>query len=158
MIRRYAEECDNIVEFGVWRAHGSTWALLAGKPTSMTSVDISYHPNIEQVREAAKREGIDYHFVLGDSATMEIPPCDLLFIDSRHTYKQMTKELLAHSLMVESYIIMHDTVTSWDVDLSTGEEGIGRAIDEFIERHEKAWEVKEHATNQHGLMVLERTT
>ena len=131
-MKRLAGRCDTIVEFGVWRAHGSTWAFLAGRPKRMISLDIRYHINIEQVRQVAEDEGIDFHFVLGDSRAFEMPECDLLFIDSDHTYAQMRAEL-KHAPKVRRWILMHDTVTCWEKSINSDEEGIGRAIEEFLE-------------------------
>lgn len=41
-LRRYSSLCDSVVEMGV-RYIVSTWALLAGKPKKMISIDIQ-HP------------------------------------------------------------------------------------------------------------------
>ncbi len=72
-IKKYAEECETIVELGV-RIPISTFALMMGKPKKLTSVDI-LHPNhfgggyeLELVYEYAKQENIEKHeFKKGES-------------------------------------------------------------------------------------------
>ena len=65
-INKYACLCNSIVELGV-RGMVSTWALLAGYPWTVVSVDI-VHPsehkgNVEEVIEIAKKRGISWQFL-----------------------------------------------------------------------------------------------
>ncbi len=143
-LKKYASECDTIVELGV-RYCVSTWALLVGKPKKMVSIDIK-HPNdfggnLQEVYLAAMDENIDFQFVLGDSLKVEIPECDLLFIDTVHTYEQLSQELKKHGSKVRKYIILHDTILP----------EMQKAANEF-----EGWSTKEQFTNNNGLTILER--
>ena len=95
-LRALASEFDlcNVVEFGV-REVCTTWAFLAARPGSLVSVDIADPPSdaLAAAVACAAEEGIDFRFVRAD--TLELPPvaCDLLFIDTRHTYRQLRGEL-----------------------------------------------------------------
>ena len=64
-IKKYAEECEAVIEFGV-RGIVSTWALLAGNPKEMISVDIAnpsvYGANIADVENAAIEACIHFEF------------------------------------------------------------------------------------------------
>lgn len=82
ILKKYAEQSESIVELGV-RKIVSTWALLAGKPKQMLSVDIThpkdYGANIHEVFQATEEEGIAYTFQLGNSLELTLPLCDMLF-------------------------------------------------------------------------------
>src|SRR3990167_2808490 len=94
VLKEYASKCESIVELGV-REMVSTWALLAGRPKRMLSVDIVYPKefDVKEVEELCGKGGIDFKFMIGDSLEVDIPQCDLLFIDTIHTYKQLSQEL-----------------------------------------------------------------
>ena len=171
-IKKYAEECETIVELGV-RIPISTFALMMGKPKKLTSVDI-LHPNhfgggyeLELVYEYAKQENIEFSFILNDSISFDFEKCDLLFIDTWHTYKQLISELITHQERVSKYIILHDTTTyTFDDEANwaqspesnfAGEEkkGLWRAVEDFLV-HFPNWELYERYTNNNGLSILKR--
>ena len=171
-IKKYAEECETIVELGV-RIPIFTFALMMGKPKKLTSVDI-LHPNhfgggyeLELVYEYAKQENIEFSFILNDSISFDFEKCDLLFIDTWHTYKQLISELITHQERVSKYIILHDTTTyAFDDEANwaqspesnfVGEEkkGLWRAVEDFLV-HFPNWELYERYTNNNGLSILKR--
>ena len=148
-LKSYALLSDVIIELGV-RGMVSTWGLLAGHPKEMLSIDI-VHPskhkgNVEEVMELAEKEGTNWDFLLGSSLEVELPRHDLLFIDTIHSYEQLSQELKLHSPHTAKYIIMHDTILP----------EMQRAIDEFL-LWNMDWKVKEVFTNNSGLVVLQRT-
>lgn len=113
-LRRYAAQSSSVVEMGV-RGVVSSWALLlgliesSGESTSLIGVDIescAYEPVIQ----AASANGVDAKFILGDSAKVDVPPRDLLFIDTWHVYGHLKRELAKHHASTRKYIILHDTV------------------------------------------------
>lgn len=148
VIKKYAEECEIIYELGV-RGIVSTWALLAGHPKKMVSVDI-VHPSyfggdIESVSSICKENNIDYIFVLANSLEIEIEETDLLFIDTIHTCEQVTKELEKHAEKTKKYIIFHDTEIP----------EMENAVQLFLSKN-AIWNLKEVKRNNNGLTVLER--
>ena len=154
-VKRYAEQCDHITEFGV-RKIVSTWALLAGNPKRMISVDIK-HPNkfggnIDEVIDAVIGI-IDYEFKIEDTTKNDIEETDLLFIDTWHHYEQLKSEF-RHATKVRKYIILHDT-TTFGIKGENGKEGLKKAIDEFLGEN-KDWCIKEIFRNNNGLTVLGR--
>lgn len=161
LLKKYTQDCNIVVEAGV-RSVVSTWAFLAGKPKELISIDIvhpstyiNHDPNgcdIELVEQLANENGIDFKFILGSTLEVEIPVCDLLFIDTLHNYSQLKKELELHSNKVKKYIILHDTESFKDKGESNNEDGIGRALDEFLEKG--MWIIKERLINNNGLTVL----
>jgi hypothetical protein len=160
-LKKYATECNTIYELGV-RGIVSTWALLAGHPRKMVSVDIT-HPsafgaNLDFVYKSCELENIDFKFILGSSLDIDIPYTDLLFIDTIHEYPQLSAELKLHGNKVKKYIIMHDTDScgEWMIN-NDGKRwgGMKQAIKEFLKANSK-WSIKETFTNNNGLTVLER--
>ena len=147
-LKKYALRSDTIVELGV-RGMVSTWALLAGRPIVMLSVDI-VHPsdhkgNVEETKEMAKKEFIFWKFEQISSLDLKMRRCDLLFIDTIHSYEQLSQELKLHSPYTTKYIIIHDTVIP----------EMQKAIDEFLIGNND-WKVKEVFTNNNGLIILQR--
>lgn len=169
-LKKYAEECEVIVEMGV-RWVVSTWALLAGNPKKLTSLDL-YNPskfggNIDEVYKAADDANVEFEFIEQDSLNYDMEDCDLLFIDTWHDFLQLKKELYRHHSKVKKYIILHDTVsyafTNEDLivsgDHSKSEtnlpKGLVPAIEEFL-MWNKNWVIWEKRENNNGLTVLKK--
>ena len=170
-LKKYAQECDVIVEMGV-RSIVSTWAFLAANPKKLISLDL-YNPsrfggNLQEVYEAASFSDIDFSFVEQDSLSYNIDSCDLLFLDTWHDFLQLKKELTRHHSKVNKYIVLHDTVSYGYVDEKSANEmgflndvetnlpkGLWPAIEEFL-YHNKNWVILEKRANNNGLTVLKR--
>ena len=170
-LKKYAQECDTIIEMGV-RSIVSTWAFLIANPKKLVSLDL-YNPshfggNLQEVYDAASYSNIDFSFVEQDSLTYNIDSCDLLFLDTWHDFLQLKKELTRHHSKVNKYIILHDTVSYRYVDEKSADEmgmlnqietnlpkGLWPAIEEFL-YHNKNWIIWERKANNNGLTVLKR--
>lgn len=152
VLRRYAAQSESIVEMGV-RAIVSTWALLAGKPKTLVSIDIedpaTYGADIWEVYDAANAEGVIFSFVKGSSLEVTIPEIDMLFIDTLHFKEQLAQELERHHINVKKYIAMHDT------NLGGDDNGMREAVNEFLDKHAE-WEIAEHFDNNNGMTFLKR--
>jgi cephalosporin hydroxylase len=154
-LKKYAEECDHVTEFGV-RWIVSTYALLMGKPKKMVSYDIE-DIEMELVQNMVK-ENTELKFIQGDSTKIEIEETDLLFIDTIHTYEHLKKELSLHSSKVKKYIILHDTtVYEWEGEAINGvtQKGLWPAIEEFLESNPN-WVIYERFEYNNGLTILKR--
>lgn len=149
----YGGCCDDVVEFGV-RGGNSTTALLATGPRRLTSVDIHICPVIADLAPLAA--SVEFEFRLGD--TREIAPiaCDLLFIDTLHTYDQLRTELARHSDAVRHWILLHDTTTFGEYGEGGGA-GLWSAVEEFLDAHRSPWRLARRWMNQNGLTLLERS-
>ena len=148
-LKKYASLCNSIVELGV-RGMVSTWALLAGSPLEMVSVDIvdpsEHQGDTKETKELARSEGILWGFVKMSSLEFKFRRTELLFIDTIHFYDQLIQELRIHAPRTTKYIIMHDTAIP----------EMERAIDDFLIGN-MDWKVKETFENNNGLVVLQRT-
>jgi cephalosporin hydroxylase len=147
-IRKYARLCDTIIEMGV-RGMVSTWALLAGHPLQMASIDI-IHPSehqgdVVETKKIANEGGVLWDFVKVSSLDFKFRRTELLFIDTIHTYEQLIQELNLHAPHTTKYIIMHDTNFP----------EMQKAINEFLTNNND-WKTKEALTIMTGLTVLQR--
>jgi hypothetical protein len=115
-LRELASECGHVTEFGM-RPEASTVALLAGGPGTLVSYDRRRHPLVDLLEVVARPGG--FRFEEGDSLTAEIEETDLLFLDTVHTARQLSRELARHAGRVRRRIVLHDTVTFGQV----GEDG-----------------------------------
>lgn len=164
-LRRLAAECESAIEMGV-RGVCSTWAIAAGlaennKPTKrLVYLDIG--PCQHVVFEAScKAAGIEVEWRRVSSLEYSIEPsCDMLMLDTLHTYKQLLSELKRHHYFVNKYIVMHDTEAPWgrrnEAEDGSEKQGLMTAVEDFLNEHEDQWRIKEHHANSHGLTVLER--
>lgn len=146
-----ARSVCRVTEFGV-REGNSTVALVASLPVRMTSYDIKPMP-IEL--ENTLTNNSNFKFKVGDSTQIDIDDTDLLFIDSLHTFDQLTTELWRHHRKVTKYIVCHDTVSFGEVG-EDGGKGLMEAINDFVCGNPSQWFIKDHFTNNNGLLVLER--
>lgn len=138
ILAEYAQGCDHITEMGV-AIVCSTWAWLSARPKRLVSVDIDHNCPVQEVAEAAKRIGVDFEFVVGDTnhgVTAELnthcrhlnaaeyrgkweneapvpyyncEETDLLFIDTYHHYASLKREFELHAAKAKKWIILHDT-------------------------------------------------
>jgi hypothetical protein len=169
VLREYSENSETVVELGV-RGVCSTWAFLAAKPKFLYSYDLlppsNWGGDLELVYTVAKELGVAFEFRMQDVLKVDIPKCDVLFIDTWHTYDQLYAELQKHSNKVKKYIILHDTVSyayinepishtnSYDKTLS-GKQGLRQAITEFTYSSDE-WKILKEYTNNNGLTILSK--
>lgn len=145
-----AVNCKTVVELG-FRSGRSTSAFLAAG-SSVTSYDIL--PCAKEVAVVKGLAGDRFTFHQGNSLKVDIPYCDMLFIDSYHTGTQLLAELKRHQDQVGKMIAMHDTKTFGEKG-EDGKRGLVWAIQEFYKTTDE-WKGKLHLPHNNGLSVLER--
>jgi hypothetical protein len=162
-----ANECRHITEMGV-RTVSSTWALVCSKAEKIISYDIKKNTNVDKVINLCNEYSINYFFHENDVLKVEIESTDFLFIDTLHTYNQLTKELELHSNKVSKYIVLHDTTHFGRVDeiiyshasdiikkTEVKKQGLMTAVEDFLSTElGKSWEIFEIYTNNNGLTIL----
>lgn len=146
-----AAECSVICELGVGWAQ-STRAFLSNPNVELHSYEFRPFPEVVNFFNEAKQSGRNVTLHITDTRTVVIPECDMLFVDSLHTYEQVRKELELHSIQTKKYIGFHDT-TTFEHNGEFGGEGIWRAIQEFLDTHPE-WKMVERYTNNNGLTIL----
>jgi len=166
-LRTLSSECTKVVELGVKKGVSSV-ALILGCNNKVISYDIATNDSIKFLQKFA---GKLWKFIRADSRTIEVPPCDMVFFDSLHTYEQLKEELRLHGHKAGKYLVFHDTITFGiqGADGETGQfipgykqgewkssvAGIRMAIDEFMIAN-RDWYIKEHHKQSNGLLVLQR--
>lgn len=170
-LRDLASECEKVVEFGVYKGTGSTIAFISSDCSEYVGYDKNTYNILPEVRSAMAEVNlnkgkkyrfcyaeIDRHFRLeGD--------CDLLFIDTEHTYEKLRLELKNNHSRVKKYIAMHDTcyfaecvqkdIVKNKLIFGVADKGLSHAIHEFLDTHPE-WKVKYQTDVSNGLTVLER--
>lgn len=159
----YANGCDSVTEMGV-RSIVSTWAFLNSSTKKLTSIDVrtpTFFPNhtktpnsIDLVHHLASQKGMDFKFILTSTLTITIEETDLLFIDTYHTYSQLSKELEIHADKAKKYIILHDT-EKFGTNGEDGEEGLNKAVEELLAKNQN-WKIEKVYKNNNGLTILRR--
>jgi len=135
-LRLLASLCDQVVEFGV-RTGVSTAAIISSGTPSI-HYDILPQPYPFPVGHV---------FVQKSTLEIEIPYVDMLFIDSEHSYAQLSQELKLHGHKVKKFIAFHDTTTYG--------EALIPAIEEFLSVN-REWYVLAQYLNNNGLTVISR--
>ena len=156
MLSFLAEQCDHVTEFGV-RAGVSTLAFLHGlrgkHDARLRSYDINDDYGVRQ--SYAPLTKTDWVFVTASTLTIpKIEPTDLLFIDTLHSYTQVSQELALHGDQAKRWIAFHDTETFGTVG-DDGDEGINKAIGQFVGSRPE-WREVYHSHKNNGLTVIER--
>ena len=152
---KYGKLVDRITEFGV-RGGCSTLAWWHSAPESLRCYDLvmcEVHDFL--MLHIPNSDKLDYKFFQANVLEVAIEETDLLFIDTYHTYGQLTKELELHGNKSWKYLIFHDTVTFGERGEDYKHPGIIAAINEFLWKNQH-WSIKEVFTNNNGLIVLQR--
>ena len=166
-LRALATGYDLAIEFGVKHGASSTALLLGAR--QVISYDVVATPQARALQTVA---GARWDYRIQDSRTAPPTACDLLFIDSLHTYAQVSAELRRHAVGVRRCLVFHDTITfgsigangesgKWiwrqepGVAVTRDHLGIRPAIDELMIA-DRSWQIAAHYADSHGLLVLER--
>ncbi len=148
-ILKYGKECEHITEMGV-RGIVSLWGWLKTKPKKLVAYDYidpsNWGGNINDVYEAAKQLNVEFEFKIADTREIVIEETDMLFIDTEHTYSQLSTELKLHGNKARNYLAFHDT--AWCYELNV-------AIEEFQDQNPH-WTTHEVFKNNYGFTVLKR--
>ena len=138
--------CEAVVEIGV-RTAVSTRAILAGMPKEYLGIDLEITREAQDIVNIGHAAGINASLLKGNSHEVDIPECDLLFIDSDHTYNCLKVELERHGNRAKRFIAFHDT-TIFASELMP-------AIQQFMKANPH-WKLNIRKHNNNGFLVLER--
>jgi len=165
-LKKYGSRCQTITEMGVDYTI-STWAFMAARPLKLTSYDWEYNERIEEVKQVAEFNHIDFKFIQEDTTKCTIEPTDLLFIDTFHTYSQLKLEIELHEPKVGKFLIFHDTNIYGRHGQVAGEKyipcpfektkGLADCIEEFLQKPPNHWALVEFNHDDfYGITVLKR--
>lgn len=156
---KYALECEIIAEFGV-RDVVSSYAFALANPKKLICLDIVNNQNINNFLILCKQENINVVFYNENTLTFDLQEdVDLLFIDTLHSFKQLSLELERHNNKVKKYIILHDTISfghTNEDDRQSGDNcGLVPAVINFLKQN-KNWKEEVTYKNNNGLTILKR--
>jgi hypothetical protein len=150
-----AKQCNTVVEMGV-RTGVSTRAFL-NTDAALLSFDVTLDPTVQQLFDTAQSQGKNVQYIRANVLDIDIDPCDLLFIDTLHTYQQLSQELALHGNRAQKFLVFHDTHTfGLQGEDGRDRQGLLSAIIEFLISNPH-WRFSIYKTNNNGLTVLERT-
>ena len=160
LLEYLASKCSHITEFGT-RDGFSTCAFMSGLQKAqgrLVSFDIDMPSFMDEFKNMEDLP-CSWEFRQRSTAAedLNIEETDLLCVDSLHTYEQVRDELRLHAARVGKFIVFHDTYSHGELSRDIkGQEGILRAIDEFVESSPE-WEQIYKVDFNHGLIILEKT-
>ncbi len=177
VLRDLSKECSSVVAIGI-KNMVSVWGLLEGLSESASTkrqfigYDAFLPPQdlVIQAQTLTDALGISFELVQTPYMSIQIKPCDMLFIDSLHTYRHLMHELETFSPKVRKFIALHDTSDPWGSqedsayngnyseypkEYSSKKKGLWPAVKDFLAAHPE-WQLKKRYLNNHGLTVLER--
>lgn len=152
LLYEFASRCRHVTEFGV-RYGTSTSAFLAAQPTVLHSYDIEDCAN--EVALRLVRGNTEWVFHKESTLDCTIAPTEMLFIDTYHTYTQLTAELHRHHEKVARYIALHDTLSFGGVGEDGSQPGLIAAYSDFCEAH-PTWRPYHVSLAQNGVTILSR--
>lgn len=153
-LRALAAQCNSVTELGTRGVDGSTVAFAASGVPRLDCYDVDdCSERIRRLGElAAPTTRIVFH--RADVLHVELEPTDLLFIDTRHTYAQLSAELALHGDKALRWIVLHDTTTFGDRGEDGQAPGLWLAVEQLVQAG--VWRVAVRYTHNNGLTVLER--
>lgn len=177
-LKQLAQESASIIEINT-RGSASTWALLQGLSEShslekaYTEIE-SYLPFLDKIylsRRLARENNIKLTYINANALNVDFKDrADLLFIDSIHTYCQLTYELEKFSPQINKYIVLHDTSPPWGyendieykgdyseypISINRTKKGLFPAITDFLAKNPE-WILMDRRFNNYGLVILTR--
>ena len=141
------KDVKTITELGTFQGC-STSAWLKLKPKKLITIDIKPHLDKDIFEIAAKEIGVHFEYIIADDMTINIDPCDLLFIDTSHTEEHTYQELKRHGNKALKYIAFHDVVEPKHQTMP----GIKRYLQENINK----WEIFYKDLVGDGFLVLKK--
>jgi hypothetical protein len=147
-LREFASQSKTVTEFTHRRE--STAAFVAAGAT-VTSYNLEEDEIVARLKEISPSSMI---VPVPSENVDKIEPTGMLFIDSLHTERCLTRELMTHGPQVEKYIALHDTV----LHANHGEDG-GPGLAESLRKFLSAfpeWYFAYHTNQQYGLSILSR--
>lgn len=153
-ITKYMVDCDSYMELGVHQGGTASAAMLCN-PKRITLVDIDmsrYNKFLAPLAEQyCKDNNIELELKAVSSLSLgSLSTSDMLVIDSVHTERHMTGELMLHGGTVSKYIIAHDT----SVLLGKQDDTLYRCLTSWGEKN--GWKMIDRGTTNAGYTVIAR--
>lgn len=137
---------QKVLEIGV-RAGASFSALLLLSKGIVTGVDLKVYDELKHLIKLATDANRQVRFVQSDSLKYTpVQNVDVLHIDTRHDYDQLSEELARYTPHVDGFICMHDTATFWEVGETTSR-GLKYAVEPWAKNSGWVMVYQTHTNN-----------
>ena len=150
-LRELADECDTIVDISIRQE--SYVALAASKAKTVFSYSNEHNKITDEIAKLRGQKRLPANpWVVED-----IPDCDLLFLNTRHTGDQVLRELTMLGSKVKHYIVLHNTQIFGELGEGYTPEkpipGILPALRKYMKENPN-WSIVSHDDRQYGLTVM----
>lgn len=147
-IKKRLKECNSYAELGVNQGATLATAILQDvNDVKAYDIDLTaYNYSAKFFETYASEHNIDYAIFETDTLACELKPVDVLYIDTKHYYDHLTKELARHGHKAQKFIIFHDTVMG---------KGLDRAVLEYVKNNSE-WSVVTDCKVDVGFMTIGR--
>lgn len=145
-------EVNHVVECGVFQGC-STAAFMTTNIEVLDSYDIDlslvHRPMFNRIKE-----NIEWTLERKNSLTDLVPECDLLFLDTMHTYEHVIKEINKQGGQARHFIVVHDT--NYPPPRKNPTKLVRDAVEEYAEANNLsvAVDFRDHT----GIMILSRSS
>lgn len=151
ILKKYASECDTVVEFGTWNGLSAVVFALSGVK-SITSCDL----DLSRVNQKLinNLSDVNINFIKENSLNANLEyNADLIFLDTVHTYEHVKAELSVRARGAKKYLIIHDT--NYPPDRKNPKNRVRDAVNEFLVKN-KEFKLELEDRTSTGIMVLKR--
>ncbi len=153
ILKRVADQCRHVTEFGVRDGDGSTLAFLASRCPIVVSYDVEWPVAVKELQADAAEAGANWFFYWDNVLLVDIQPTEFLFLDTNelglaqeaHTPKQLLAELEMHGDKASKFLGCHDTHQFKDLQRAFLTWGLNNG-----------WELYYHSPECFGLTLLKR--
>ena len=150
VIREYMKDCLSYRELGTHQGSSAACVMLV-EPMYIELIDIDfkkYHRFLGLIASAFCEERlINLKLRQVDSTSPESAgrDCDMLLIDTEHSWERVLAELTIHADTIQKYIVFHDTSL---------EPAIAAGVEEWSDAN--GWKIVEQGKSNVGYMVVKR--
>jgi len=143
-------DVNTIIEFGLFQGMSAV-AFLTTNIKKLYSVDATLQYSSKDEINIIKNLSIpEWEIIIQSSLIPLNIEADLIFLDTKHTYQQVSQELDIHCNIANKYIIIHDT--NFPVKNSLK---VKHAVFDFLKDNKnKVWELDYYDSRRTGIMVL----
>ena len=145
-IVKYLKPGQHYKELGTHQGATAAAAIRAGvaKATLVDWDMQKFNANRPLFEMYCIEKGIELSVVQSDSHSLAtVGECDVMLIDTKHTYNHLREELKLHAHMVKHFIVLHDTAAQPELQ---------RAAEEYCAKSN--WKVVERYMGNVGYTVL----
>jgi BarA-like signal transduction histidine kinase len=166
ILRTISKDCQTIVKIG--GELELLWAIFQGWSESSLEKKqvILIDPNpiaelgVKPFLEVGNILGAELFYLPTHSLYPHIPKRDMLYINTLHTYDQLTQELTMHHANTNKYILLDNTYKYALEGETTGDtqekvEGIAKAVSEFVAKY-PVWNYAKVSCQGKGYILLEK--